>query len=334
MAATTPSSPESRRALITGVGGQDGGYLAEMLLSEGYVVAGLVHGEIGLARTRALPQLRGVDLIDGDMRDRASLERAMTRARPTEVYNLASFSEPSRAWTDAEASANVNGLGPLRLLEIIRGYDPRIRFVQASTSEIFGPRASNPQDESVAPCPTSPYGAAKAYAHQMVGFYRERYGIFACSSIMYNHESPRRGTQFVTRKITRAAARIKLGLDRDVTLGSLESRRDWGYAPDFVRAMSLMARAKEPSDYVIGTGETHSVGEFLRTAFDRVGLNPDEHVTIDQSMARGANTYGLTANPTRARSVLSWSPSVSFEALVSLMVDADLERERELAASR
>jgi len=316
------------RALVTGVAGQDGGYLAELLRAEGYHVAGLVHGAAGRQRAVQMAHLAGVDLIEGDMRDRASLEAAVAASAPNEIYNLASFSEPSRAWSEAEASANVNALGPLRLLEIVREAGRPIRFVQASTSEIFGPRAANPQDESVGPSPISPYGAAKAYAHQTVGFYRERYGLFACSAILYNHESPRRGTHFVTRKITRTAARIKLGLEREITLGNLDARRDWGYAPDFARALWLMARAARPNDYVIGTGQTHSVRDLLRIAFDHVGLDPAEYVRTDAEMARQAQAYGLTANPARARTLLGWAPSIGFEEMVRVMVDVDLERER------
>jgi GDPmannose 4,6-dehydratase len=315
------------------VAGQDGGYLAEELLATGRRVWGLVRPG-GLSRAAQLPWLRGVELIEGDLVDRASLARAFAAADPHEVYNLASFSQPGLAWSDAEASANVNALGPLRLLELVRDAEPgRVRFVQASTSEIFGPNAPNPQDERTPLCPATPYGSAKAYAHQVVGQYRERFGLFAGAAILYNHESPRRGREFVTRKITRAAARIKLGLDRELVLGNLDARRDWGYAPDYVRAMRLMLEADAPDDYVVGTGETHSVGEFLRLAFAHVGLPVEQFVRFDPAFGGHSNRVGLAADSTRARERLGWQPTVSFEELVGLMVEADLVREAEMVPS-
>ncbi|HEV8634719.1 MAG TPA: GDP-mannose 4,6-dehydratase [Chloroflexota bacterium] len=329
----TPTNPLGRRALVTGVAGQDGGYMAEQLLAEGRRVWGLIRPG-GLARAAELPWLRGVELIEGDLADRASLARAFAAADPEEIYNLASFSQPSLAWSDPEASANVNALGPLRLLELVREAGPgRVRFVQASTSEIFGPSAPNPQDERTPLCPATPYGSAKAYAHQLVAHYRERFGLFAGAAILYNHESPRRGREFVTRKITRAAARIKLGLERQLVLGDLDARRDWGYAPDYVRAMRLMLGADAPDDYVIGTGETHSVGEFLQLAFARVGLRPEEFVRVDPSLGGHSNPVGLAADAARARDRLGWRPTVGFEQLVGLMVEADLAREGEIVPS-
>jgi GDPmannose 4,6-dehydratase len=309
------------------VAGQDGGYMAEQLLAEGRRVWGMVRPG-GLARAAELPWLRGVELVEGDLADRASLERAFAAADPVEVYNLASFSQPGLAWSDPEASANVNALGPLRLLELVREAGPgRVRLVQASTSEVFGPSPPNPQDERTPLRPATPYGSAKAYAQELVGQYRERYGLFVCAAILYNHESPRRGREFVTRKITRAAARIKLGLEQQVVLGNLDARRDWGYAPDYVRAMRLMLDAEAPDDYVIGTGETHSVEEFVRLAFAQVGLRPDDFVRIDPSLASHSNRVGLAADATRARDRLGWCPTVSFERLVGLMVEADQARE-------
>jgi GDPmannose 4,6-dehydratase len=323
----TPTSPLGPRALVTGVAGQDGGYMAEQLLADGRRVWGMVRPG-GLARAAQLPWLRGVELVEGDLADRASLERVFAAADPAEVYNLASFSQPGLAWSDPETSANVNALGPLRLLELVREAGPgRVRFVQASTSEIFGPCASNPQDERTPLCPATPYGSAKAYAHQLVGQYRERYGLFSCAAILYNHESPRRGREFVTRKITRAAARIKLGLERELVLGNLDARRDWGYAPDYVRAMRLMLGAEAPDDYVIGTGETRSVGDLVDLAFAQVGLRSDDVVRIDPSLAGHSNRVGLAADTRRARERLGWQPTVSFERLVGLMVEADLALE-------
>jgi GDPmannose 4,6-dehydratase len=319
--------------LVTGVAGQDGGYMAEQLLDDGHRVWGMVRPG-GLDRAARLPWLRGVELIEGDLTDRDSLERAFAAAEPDELYNLASFSQPGMSWRDPEVSADVNALGPLRLLELVREAGPgRVKLLQASTSEIFGPCAANPQDERTPLCPATPYGSAKAYAHQLVGQYRERYGLFACAAILYNHESPRRGRDFVTRKITRAAARIKLGLERELVLGNLEARRDWGYAPDYARAMRLMLGAETPDDYVIGTGETHSVGELVELAFAQVGLRADRFVRLDPALAGHSNSVGLAADTTRARERLGWAPTVSFERLVGLMVEADLALEAEAVTS-
>jgi GDPmannose 4,6-dehydratase len=269
-----------------------------------------------------------VKLVEGDLTHGASLERALVEANPDELYNLASVSQPARAWSEAEASADANALGPLRLLEMVReGGGARIRFVQASSSEVFGPDTPSPQDESTPHCPASPYGAAKAYAHGLVRMYRERIGLFACAAVLYNHESPRRGPEFVTRKVTRAAARIKLGLEREVVIGSLDSRRDWGYAPDYMRALRLIARAATADDYMVGTGQTHSVGDLVRIAFARVGLEASEHVRSDERIGSHSSRAGLFPDTTRLRERLGWAPSVTFEEIVGLMVDADLERE-------
>jgi GDPmannose 4,6-dehydratase len=322
-----------RRALVTGVGGQDGGYLAEQLLAEGYQVFGLVRGGASRAGLEHVPWLRGVHLIDGDLRDRLSLVRALDTAAPDEVYNLASYSQPGRAWSEPEASADVNALGPLRLLSAIADLGGRqVRFCQASTSEIFAPDTPNPQDETTPLRPLSPYGAAKAYAHQITMQYRHHRGFFACGAILYNHESPRRPEQFVTRKVTRAAARIKLGRQSTVVLGNLTSARDWGYAPDYVRAMRLMLWAEQPDDYVIGTGRTHTIGELVEIAFARVGLRWQDHVEIDAELARLGSSVGLAANSARARERLGWEPSVDFGTMIEEMVDADLALESVLPA--
>jgi GDPmannose 4,6-dehydratase len=322
----SPSS--ARRALITGIGGQDGGYLAEQLRAAGHEVWGMVRGPQGLARAAALPWLAGVRLVEADLADAASLRRMLDLAAPDELYNLAAESVPSRSWDEAEASAEVNALGPLRLLEAIRrAGDRRARFCQAGSSEMFGADAPNPQDEATPLRPHSPYGAAKAYAHQLTGQYRAVRGLFACSAILYNHESPRRPESFVMRKITRAAARIKLGRQSSVTLGSLDARRDWGYTPDYVRAMTLMLRHDRPDDYVIGTGQTHSIGELVELAFGHVGLDWRRHVEIDAELARHGSPVGLQANPARARERLGWAPSISFAELVALMVEGDLALE-------
>jgi len=327
-------SPSSRRALVTGVGGQDGGYLAEQLLADGYQVWGLVRGPAGLARARACPWLAGVELIEGDLAETASLRRALETAAPDEVYNLGAQSSPGRSWDEPEASAEVNALGPLRLLDAIRTAGGRgVRFCQASSSEMFGSEAPNPQDEETPLCPRSPYGAAKAYAHHLTRQYRYTYGLFACTAILYNHESPRRPESFVTRKITRAVARIKLGRQASLSVGSLGARRDWGYTPDYVRAMRLMLREPQPDDYVIGTGQTHSIGELVERAFSHVGLDWQRFVVVDEGLARRGNPVGLQANPTRARERLGWLPSVDFAELVALMVEADLALESALAPS-
>jgi GDPmannose 4,6-dehydratase len=269
-----------------------------------------------------------VALIEGDLTDGASLAHALTEANPDELYNLASVSQPARAWSEAEASADANALGPLRLLEMLReGGGDRIRFVQASSSEIFGPDTPSPQDEQTPHCPATPYGAAKAYAHGLVRMYRERIGLFACAAVLYNHESPRRGPEFVTRKVTRAAARIKLGLERETVLGSLDSRRDWGYAPDYMRALRLIARGSEPADYMVGAGQAHSVADLARLAFARVGLNSSQFVRSEESISAHSTRVGHVADTSRLRERLGWAPSVTFEELVGLMVDADLERE-------
>jgi GDPmannose 4,6-dehydratase len=323
--AATTSQPR-RRALVTGAAGQDGGYLCEQLLADGYRVWGTVRPGT-LARAEALSWLAGVTLLEADLTDRDSLARAFGAADPQELYNLASVSQPARSWSEAEASADANALGPLRLLELLRAAGPGVRFVQASSSEIYGPDTPSPQDESTPTGPATPYGAAKAYAHGLVRMYRERHGLFACAAVLYNHESPRRGAEFVTRKITRAAARIKLGLDGHVVLGNLDSRRDWGYAPDYMRALRLALGAPAADDYLVGTGQTHSVGDLARLAFARVGLEAERYIRSDETISAHSTHVGLTPDTTRLRERLGWAPTVSFEELVGLMVDADLERE-------
>jgi GDPmannose 4,6-dehydratase len=328
---TTEPVARGRRALITGIAGQDGGYLAEQLLADGYRVYGLVRAGASAERARAMPWLADTHLLEGDLRDGQAICRALDIAAPDEIYNLASFSAPARAWTDAEACADVNAMGPLRILEAVRARDATaaVRIVQASTSEMFGV-AANPQDESTPLVPVSPYGAGKAFAHHLVAHYRRHLGMFVSAAILYNHESPRRGEEFVTRKITRAAARIKLGKQTTLELGSLEARRDWGYAPDYVRSMRLMANQASPNDFVIGTGETHSIGEFVDIAFGRVGLDPRSYVRIDAALAARGNPHGLTANASKARERLGWTPTLSFRDIAELMVDADLTREAAL----
>jgi GDPmannose 4,6-dehydratase len=319
---------DERRALITGVAGQDGGYLAEQLRAEGCRVWGLVRD---LYRAAPQPWLEGVELIEGDLRRGGSLERALEIAQPDEVYNLASYSQPARAWTEPEESADVNALGVLRLLEALRCLGrPGVRFCQAGTSEMYAAEETR-ADETTPLRPRSPYGAAKAYAHHLVVHYRQRYGLFGCNAVLFNHESPRRPEEFVTRKISRSVARIKLGLEQSVTLGNLDGRRDWGYAPDYVRAMRMMLRAEEAEDYVIATGESHSVGELVEIAFSHVGLDYRDHVVLDPGQTPTGKRAYCEGDATRARVELGWSPSIGFRELVELMVDADLELEARLA---
>jgi len=302
--------------------------MAEQLMAEGCQVWGTVRGPEGRARAEGCPWLAGVSFVEADLCDRDSLHRALDEAAPDEIYNLASESRPGRSWEEPESAANANALGPLRLLEAIRTLGGAgVRFCQASTSEMFGSTAPNPQNEDTPLRPRSPYGLAKSFAHGVTQQYRYHHRLFTCTAILYNHESPRRPDTFVTRKVTRAVARIKLGRQSTLVLGNLSTRRDWGYAPDYVRAMRLMMRAEKPDDYVIGTGETHSIGDLAEIAFAHVGLRSEDFVRVDAELTRSGNPVGLQANPARARERLGWMPSVSFEELVALMVDADLALE-------
>jgi GDPmannose 4,6-dehydratase len=318
-----------RRALITGIGGQDGSFLAELLLEEGYEVFGVVrrapseHYE-NLERVR-----ERVELIQADLLDELSLVAALKSCRPHEVYNLASVSFVPMSWKQPVLTAEFAAVGVTTMLESIRAVDEGIRFYQASSSEIFGEPVEVPQTELTPLAPLTPYGVAKGYGHFITSSYRRRYGLHASSGILYNHESPRRPLDFVTRKVSYAAAGIKLGLQGELWLGNLDARRDWGYAGDYVRAMWLMLQQDDPGDYVIATGETHSVRELVDVAFERVGLDPEEYVQIDTSLERGkAELHDLVGDPSRARERLGWEPTVRFEELVHLLVDADLERLR------
>ena len=316
-------------ALITGITGQDGSYLAEHLLALGYDVAGLIRRsrEDGLGRIDHLRER--VRLIQGDLLDQASLVTALATVKPDEVYNLAAQSFVPTSWTQPVLTGELTGLGVTRLLEAIRQVDPGIRFFQASSSEMFGAVRETPQHERTAFHPRSPYGVAKAYAHHLTVNYRESYGIFAVAGIMFNHESPRRGLEFVSRKVTDAAARIALGQADHVRLGNLEARRDWGYAGDYVRAMHRMLQAPVPTDYVIATGMVHSVRDLCRIAFEQVGRDYRDHVVEDPDLHRPAEVDHLCGDARRARAELGWEPTVSFEALIAQMVDADLDRRRD-----
>ncbi|HJT34962.1 MAG TPA: GDP-mannose 4,6-dehydratase [Pirellulales bacterium] len=311
-------------ALITGITGQDGSYLAELLLEKGY----RVHGMFRRSSTETFERvqhLRGkVELHPGDLLDQQSLVSLLKDVEPTEVYNLAAQSFVPTSWQQPQLTGEVTGLGVTRVLDAIRVVNPKIRFYQASSSEMFGKVHETPQRETTPFHPRSPYGVAKVYGHYITMNYRESYGMFACSGILFNHESPRRGLEFVTRKITHGVAKIKLGLAKELRLGNLQARRDWGFAGDYVRAMWLMLQQREADDYVIGTGETHSVEEFVSVAFGHVGLNWHDHVVVDPKFHRPAEVDLLLSDPSKARRVLGWKPQVGFQQLVAMMVTADL----------
>jgi GDPmannose 4,6-dehydratase len=319
-------------ALITGITGQDGSYLAEHLLGLGYRVVGLIRRSTEHGNGRIAHLGDRIELISGDLLDQASLVSALLTAKPDEVYNLAAQSFVPTSWTQPVLTGELTGLGVTRLLESIRQVDPGIRFFQASSSEMFGKVREVPQIESTPFHPRSPYGVAKAYAHHLTVNYRESFGLYAVAGIMFNHESPRRGLEFVSRKVTDAAARISLGLAHDVRLGNLDAARDWGYAGDYVVAMQLMLQQPQPSDYVIATGVTHTVRDLCRIAFDHVGLDYHAHVVIDPALYRPAEVDHLRGDASRARTDLGWAPTMEFASLVMMMVDADLERLRRLAA--
>jgi GDPmannose 4,6-dehydratase len=318
-----------RTALITGITGQDGSYLAEFLLERGYRVAGMTRRTSTVTSERIEHLIGSIDLIQGDLLDQNSLMQALTLVRPQEVYNLAAQSFVPTSWNQPVLTGEFTALGVTRLLEAIRSVDPSIRFYQASSSEMFGKVLETPQTERTPFHPRSPYGAAKAYGHWITVNYRESYGLFAVSGILFNHESPRRGLEFVTRKISDGVARIKLGLNESLHLGNLEAHRDWGFAGDYVSAMWLMLQADEPRDYVVASGESHSVREFCDAAFRFVGLDYRNHVVTDPSLVRPAEVDLLIGDATRAGAELGWHPSVDFQNLVQMMVLADLDRQQE-----
>ena len=315
-----------KRALITGVGGQDGSLLAELLLDAGYEVTGLVRP--GAAPYESLAAIADrVELLEADLLNQTSLAQALRAARPTEVYNLAAPSFVPASWDAPVQTAEFAAVGATSLLEAIRLVEPSIRFYQASSSEIFGDPAESPQTEETPLAPVTPYGVAKAYAHFSARSYRHRYGLYACSGILYNHESPRRPLQFLPRKVAHGAAAISLGLEQELVLGDLDARRDWGYAGDYVRAMWLMLQQDEAEDYVVASGERHSVRELVECAFAHVGLDWQQHVRVDPDLQRGsAELHRLVGNPAKARLQLGWKAKVDFTNLVHLLVDADLAR--------
>lgn len=320
-------------AVITGITGQDGSYLADFLLSKGYQVVGMVRRSSTVTFERVKHIQDDISIIQGDLHDQSSLVDVLEQYQPDEVYNLAAQSFVPTSWNQPVLTGEVTGLGVTRVLEAIRLTNPKARFYQASSSEMFGKVREVPQQETTPFYPRSPYGVAKVYGHWITVNYRESYDLFACSGILFNHESPRRGLEFVTRKITYGVARIKLGLTKELRLGNLDSRRDWGFAGDYVEGMWLMLQQDNPDDYVLGTGVTHSVREFCEAAFGCVGLDYQDYVVQDPRFYRPAEVDLLVSNPQKAHDKLGWSPQVNFEELVRLMVEADLKRvARDMAA--
>jgi GDPmannose 4,6-dehydratase len=325
-----------KKALITGITGQDGSYLAELLLAKGYEVYGIIRRSSSFNTGRIdpiyedphvpAPRLR---LVYGDLNDASSLNHTIRTIQPDEIYNLGAQSHVRVSFDIPEYTADVTGVGTIRLLEAIRESGIRPKFYQASSSEMFGKVLEIPQRETTPFYPRSPYGAAKVYAYWVTVNYREAYGLFACNGILFNHESPRRGETFVTRKITKAAARIKLGVQQELFLGNLDAKRDWGFAGDYVEAMWMMLQAQAPDDYVIATGETHTVKEMLNLAFDRLQLDWKRYVKIDPKYYRPTEVDLLIGDASKAKRVLGWQPKVQFEELIAMMVDADLAAERE-----
>ena len=316
------------KALITGITGQDGSYLAELLLSKGYEVVGVVRRTSHHSYERIEHLLDRIEVVAADLLDQHSLTVVLQDTRPDEVYNLAAQSYVPTSWTQPVLTGEFTALGVTRILEAIRLVHPSAKFYQASSSEMFGRVTQTPQSETTPFYPRSPYGVAKVYGHWITVNYRESYDLYAVSGILFNHESPRRGIEFVTRKVTDGVARVKLGLASQVRLGNLDARRDWGFAGDYVEAMWRMLQQPTPSDYVVGTGQTHSVRELVEVAFRHVGLDWRKHVVIDPKYIRPAEVDLLQADPSKARRELGWSPRINFAELVAMMVDADLERLR------
>ncbi len=314
-----------KRALITGITGQDGSYLAEFLLEQGYEVIGMVRRSSTINFERIEHIQDQLTLVSGDLMDQISLINILEEHRPSEIYNLAAQSFVQTSWSQPVFTGEVTGLGVTRVLDAMRIVDPDIRFYQASSSEMFGKVREVPQTELTPFYPRSPYGVAKVYGHWITVNYRESYNLFACSGICFNHESPRRGHEFVTRKVARAAARIKRGLEKELHLGNIDSQRDWGYAPDYVRGMWLMLQQDQPDDYVLATGRTHTVRRFVELAFDCVGLDYQQYVKLDPAFMRPADVDILVGDPSKAKQKMGWEASTTFEKLVELMVRAELE---------
>ena len=316
-----------KKALITGITGQDGSYLAELLLSKGYQVTGMVRRASTETFDRIAHFKDRIALRQADLLDQFSLVKLLDEVQPDEIYNLAAMSFVPTSWSQPVLTGEFTALGVTKVLEAMRMVCPKAHFYQASSSEMFGKVIETPQTETTPFYPRSPYGVAKAYGHFITVNYRESYNLFACSGILFNHESPRRGKEFVTRKITDAVARIKLGTQKELRMGNLDAKRDWGFAGDYVRAMWMMLQQDRADDYVVATGETHSVRKFLEIAFAHVGLNYEDYVVIDPEFIRPAEVELLLGNPAKAQAQLGWKPAVSFEQLVTMMVDADLDRQ-------
>jgi GDPmannose 4,6-dehydratase len=322
-----------KRAFITGMTGQDGSYLAEFLLEKGYAVYGMVRRSSSQHFDRLQHIFDRVELVEGDLTDQSSLDDAIKTIAPDEVYNLASQSFVPTSWNQPVLTADVTGTGVTRMLEAIRKHKPDAKFYQASTSEMFGKVQETPQHERTPFYPRSPYGVAKVYAHWITINYRESYNIFACSGICFNHESPRRGLEFISRKVTDGVARIKLGLADKLRLGNLDARRDWGFAGDYVEAMWLMLQQDQPEDYVIATGFSHSVRDLVETAFSYVGLPAEAYVVVDPKLLRPAEVDILVGDSAKAKAKLGWAPTLSFEQMIYMMVEADLKRLSQAAES-
>jgi len=320
-----------KTALITGITGQDGSYLAEFLLEKGYHVVGMVRrsSTVNFDRIAHLQEEKALDLVQGDLLDQMSLIDILRETQPQEVYNLAAQSFVPTSWRQPVLTGEFTALGVTRVLDAIRIVNPEIRFYQASSSEMFGKVVEVPQTEKTPFYPRSPYGVAKVYGHWITINYRESYNLFACSGILFNHESPRRGLEFVTHKVTNAVARIKLGLQQELRLGNLEARRDWGYAGDYVQAMWLMLQQDQPDDYVIASGQTHSVRELCDVAFSYLDLNYQDYVVVDEKFYRPAEVDLLVGDATKGKGQLGWEPTVSFKELITMMVEADLAALRE-----
>jgi GDPmannose 4,6-dehydratase len=316
-------------ALITGVTGQDGSYLAEFLLSKGYEVVGMVRRSSTVTCERIQHIQDDLTIVQGDLHDQSSLVALLEEYKPDEVYNLAAQSFVATSWSQAVLTGEVTAMGVTRMLESIRLVNPQARFYQASSSEMFGKVVETPQRETTSFYPRSPYGVAKVYGHWITVNYRESYNLFAVSGILFNHESPRRGLEFVTRKISNGVARIKLGLDKELHLGNLDAQRDWGFAGEYVQAMWHMLQQERPEDFVVGTGETHSVREFCELAFNHVGLNYQDYIVKDPRFMRLSEVDRLVADSAKARQKLGWSPRVGFKDLVAMMIEADLKRLRD-----
>lgn len=324
----------SKTALITGITGQDGSYLAEFLLDKGYEIYGMIRRLSTPNFTRVEHIADRVTFLEGDLTDQSSLNIAMQTAQPDEVYNLAAQSFVATSWNQPVLTGDVTGLGVVRMLEAVRQFSPDAKFYQASSSEMFGAAQEVPQSEKTVFHPRSPYAVAKVFGYYSTINYRESYGLFACNGILFNHESPRRGIEFITRKITDGVAKIHCGLSKELRLGNLDAKRDWGFAGDYVKAMWLMLQQKEPDDYVIATGESHSVKEFVDEAFSELGLEWKDYVKIDERFMRPADVPELNGNASKAKNKLGWAPSVSFKQLVTMMVNKDLNKYKNKTISR